>query len=85
MDFKQLVHPSVILSAQIVAIKDNNNITRTMTITNLRGQYVKVDTRRKFTTSANYGQIIYGWKDFPLINTNNVLRSHINRLEIRKM
>ena len=36
-------------------------------------------------TSANYGQIIYGWKDFPLIYTNNVLRSHINLLEIRKM
>ena len=46
---------------------------------------LKVDTRRKFTTSANYGQIIYGWKDFPLIYTNNVLRIHINLLEIRKM
>ena len=45
----------------------------------------KVDTRRKFTTSANYRQIIYGWKDFPLKYSNNVLRSHINLLESHKM
>ena len=35
----------------------------------------KVDTQRKSTISANYGQIIYGWKDFPLKHTNNVLKN----------
>ena len=32
-----------------------------MTNTSLR---IKVVTQKKFTTSDDYGQLIYGWKDF---------------------
>lgn len=46
----------------------------------------KVVTRRKFTTTDNYEQLIYGWKDFfSWKKTNNLLKNHEDIMERRKM
>ena len=48
-------------------------------------QIIKVVTQRKFMTTDNYGQIIYGWKDFLLKNKNHLLKNLIDIMEWRKM